>query len=170
MIFGKEDFIRMYVHSEMSIPDISAATGKPKSTIRFHLHKAGVIRKREDWVRLALPKYSNRPGPNTGKKMSRSTKNKISEKAFARWADKRVGVSLKPSGYYEITCGPNKGRNLHRVIMEEFLGRKLNTKEHVHHINGIKTDNRIENLQVISHREQRRRAIIPRDIDCHHQD
>ena len=37
----------------------------------------------------------------------------------------------------------------HRYIMEMHLGRKLSNKEHVHHINRIKTDNRIENLQVI---------------------
>lgn len=37
----------------------------------------------------------------------------------------------------------------HRHIMQVFLNKTLNSNEHVHHINGIKTDNRIENLLVI---------------------
>ena len=44
----------------------------------------------------------------------------------------------------------------HRRVMEKIIGRKLEPDEDVHHINGIRDDNRPENLTVMNHKDHLR--------------
>lgn len=53
----------------------------------------------------------------------------------------------------------------HRWIMEQRLGRMLQTSEHVHHINGVKDDNRPENLEVMGHSAHSRLTQQERKAD-----
>lgn len=68
---------------------------------------------------------------------------------------------LKPTisnkGYYMVNID-GKTRNLHRLIAESFLSNFQDNLQ-VNHINGIKTDNRLENLEMVTNRQNRDHAI-----------
>lgn len=50
-------------------------------------------------------------------------------------------------GYHYITIDGHKVL-AHRYVMERHLGRPLEDGENVHHLNGLRADNRLENLEL----------------------
>ena len=60
---------------------------------------------------------------------------------------------------YVAKCISGKWTFQHRHVMEKHLGRKLDRTEHVHHIDGDKTNNVLENLEVLLGSEHRRRHM-----------
>ena len=78
----------------------------------------------------------------------------------------KTGIHRGKNGYVYIFLEPTslfasmrqkKGYVLeHRLVMAKKMGRCLNGWEHVHHINEIKDDNRIENLIIVTNSQHRK--------------
>lgn len=61
-----------------------------------------------------------------------------------------TGTTTIARGYRKVKTGVRRYEFEHRLVVEASLGRKLDRREEVHHINGDKLDNRLENLRVVS--------------------
>lgn len=72
-----------------------------------------------------------------------------------------VNGSTKRTGYIEVVLknkeGATKSCLVHRLIATAFIGAPGPGQE-VNHINGVKTDNRVENLEWVNHGENLRHA------------
>jgi hypothetical protein len=74
-----------------------------------------------------------------------------------RSANKRGWIH---NGYKWVMTPDGREVMEHRHLMEKHLGRKLHTDETVHHINGIKTDNSLDNLEVVDRAEHTSRHRV----------
>jgi hypothetical protein len=147
-MLNKEILAELYINQKLSTTDIAKKFNISNSRARKLLIENNIpIRSRADGIRAA----SHKLGVHMiGKKFIRSdeTKKKIS---IARLNCKSTkGTRITTNGYVEYTTGGNKGRSVHVVCMERHIGRRINKNEQVHHINGVKTDNSIENLQLMT--------------------
>jgi hypothetical protein len=89
----------------------------------------------------------------TAKFCSRSCLAKVHLEKFK---DFRFQPTNKPKHKYKTLMVNGKQVREHRYVMEQHLQRKLESWEHVHHINGDSLDNRLENLAVLSNADHQK--------------
>lgn len=70
-----------------------------------------------------------------------------------RYKNKNGYIHILINGHYFLE---------HRYKIEQLLGRALEDYEHIHHLNGIKDDNRLENLKVVINKEHYGEIKCPR--------
>lgn len=63
------------------------------------------------------------------------------------------GFKTRPDGYIRDS---KTDRYVHRIVMEEHLGRELQSSEHIHHIDGNPKNNLIDNLLLVSNSQHRK--------------
>ncbi len=132
---------RAYIEKEMSFRQLEEKTGISRDKIRYHFHKRGLpVRDRNEAVSLAF-KQGRAGTASVGKRGSEA----------ANW---RGGRRVQSSGYIDIWMPEHPRARAsgyvleHLVVWMEHYG-EVPEGWHVHHINGDKSDNRIENLEAM---------------------
>jgi hypothetical protein len=149
-----------------SIREVSKQTGLSRRTISQLLKEKGVVvLTKEENARFTWQNHKH-PGkgkkgkssPAYGHKMSDETRGKMKPIWEAMGNARRKGRKKQSGGYIAVYCPNHSKANHgyvleHRLVMEQSIGRILSPDEYVHHINGDKTDNRIENLKLTNRSE-----------------
>ena len=134
---------------------------------RENLSKARKGKKLSKEHRLNLGKVlKGKPSWAKGKKFSKEHRRKMAKfgEAHANW---KGGKFTNINGYVFIYnpnhpfCNSSKYVKEHRLVMEKTIGRYLKPFENVHHVNGIKNDNRPKNLQLVTEQPHYGKIVCP---------
>ena len=132
---------------------------------------------KQDMASKALSNY------RVGAKTSEETRKKMSIAAKIRIQNKHHNYEFggfekrRQDGYIHVylPTHPDSTKDgfvmKHRLVMERHLGTRIKKSEIVHHINHIRDDNRIDNLQLMTFSEHaalhmKERYEIRREVNC----
>lgn len=109
-----------------------------------------------------VKRHLNKKGDTRG--LHGTLPKNINGTANGHW---KGGRTQRGDGYVLIRLGviPKNAKGArykleHRIVMEKHLGRLLSKNEIVHHKNGKTSDNRIENLEVMTQAEHAKIHVI----------
>jgi hypothetical protein len=139
--FSEDLFRHMYVDQKKNGLEMAILFGMGRTTVSRYVKKLGLpprgiseVRKNKHW--------------NLGEDNIKALSERMSTRT-GESATNYKGGHIDVHGYRHIYIDKKLIKE-HRHVVQQHLGRKLLPMEDVHHINGIKLDNRIENLQVLS--------------------
>ena len=148
--FTKEHLRKLYHEEKLSITEVGKRIGVSYSVVRNMFIRYNIlIRTRKESSKL----YKGWGSWVKGKKRPPFTQEHRRRMSEAKLKAKAKGVTKKPDGYLEFTRGKNKYRGVHRVIMEQYLGRPLTFNDVVHHCDGNRTNNNLSNLKLMTRSE-----------------
>jgi len=132
-----------------------------KYTIIWHNYKLSQKRRGNNGLTFCKPCALKESGK---KSMGRVPWNKGHEKP----QEERKRKDYTSVDGYLMTYSPDSDKDskskwasykkLHRVLMEKELGRSLRKNERVHHLDGVKTNNTVENLWLADGHSRHRKA------------
>jgi hypothetical protein len=68
-----------------------------------------------------------------------------------RWKPSKIlKGSDNANGYLSVSLGRNNRFYIHRLVASEFLSLKLDGELHVNHLDGIKSNNILDNLEIVT--------------------
>ena len=130
----------------------------PKCGTEFIARHAQLRGGRIPYCSISCGSKSQERSKERYEKVAESIKKNIKSHKYKRGSDVHNwngGITVNVHGYI-MQRVDGKQVPQHRHMMEVHIGRKLTDDEVVHHINEIKDDNRIENLQIMTRAEHAR--------------
>lgn len=147
-------------HSREVSPETRAKIGAAhrglKASLETRLKMSAVRRGRkfspEHRAKISWARWGHEVSPETRAKISLAREGRFGGENHPNW---KGGTITNSSGYVQLFRPDHPFADKHshifehRLVMECILGRYLTSGETVHHRNGVRDDNRPENLEIV---------------------